>query len=33
MKKSTTAEEFLKELEGNDSASLSNVIPFSRDIH
>ena len=33
MEKSTTAEEFLKELEGNDSASISNVIPFSRDIH
>ena len=33
MEKTSTAEEFLKELAGDDSASFSNVIPFSRDIH
>lgn len=33
LEKTSTAEEFLKELAGDDSASFSNVIPFSRDIH
>lgn len=33
MEKTSTAEEFLKELAGDDSASFNNVIPFSRDIH
>ena len=33
MEKTSTAEEFLKELAGDDSASFNNVIPFNRDIH
>lgn len=33
IEQTSTAEEFLKELAGEDSASFGNVIPFSRDIH